>query len=116
MFFSNTNYTYIFSNIDLKLPIFICFSFCLFIIGFLGLILNNRNMIVILLSLEIIALSLSLKYVFLAVFFGNLFAYSVVLIIMAIAAAESAIGLSLLVVYYRIRKNLSVIKISHMFG
>lgn len=110
------NNLYVFSNTSLKLPIFLFFSFFLFLIGFLGLIINNKNLIIILLSLEIIALALSLNFLFLGVFFSNFFSYTVSLIIMAIAAAESAMGLSLLVVYYRIKKTLSISKLSEMFG
>jgi NADH-quinone oxidoreductase subunit K len=106
----------ILSLTHIKLQLFLFFGFLLFLIGFLGLAINKKNLITILLSLEIIALSLSLLYLFLGVFFGNNFGFVVALIIMSIAAAESAIGLSLLVVYFRLKKSLSIIKLSNMFG
>jgi NADH-quinone oxidoreductase subunit K len=78
------------------------FSFSLFFIGFIGIILNKQNSLILLMSAEIMLLGLSLNFIIFSAYYldpkGQIFA----LFIMTIAAAETAIGLGLLVITYRV--------------
>ena len=78
------------------------FTLFLFFIGFLGVGLNNRNILTILMSIELMLLSAVLNYVFCSAYFfeptGQLYAF----IILALAAGESAVGLALLILYYKV--------------
>jgi NADH-quinone oxidoreductase subunit K len=75
----------------------------LFLIGLFGSFLHRKNIIILLLALELLFLSINLNIVNIVVLFDNLLGYIYVLSILTIAAAEVAIGLALLVLFYRIR-------------
>ena len=75
----------------------------LIIIGILGIITNRANIIIILMCLEIILLGANLSFIFLSMYINDIRCAILTIYIMAITAAESAIGLAILVAYYRIR-------------
>jgi len=75
----------------------------LFFIGLSGLLLNRKHIITILLSLELIFLSINLNVIYTIINLDLLIGYVYVLSILTVAAAEIAIGLALLVLFYRIR-------------
>ena len=78
------------------------FTLLLFFIGFLGVGLNNRNILTILMSIELMLLSAVLNYVLCSAYFFEPTAQIYALIILALAAAESAVGLALLILYYKV--------------
>lgn len=92
------------------------FSFLLFFIGLLGTILPRSNLIIVLMSVEIILLSISLNFIFFSVYLDDLFGQICALIILTIAASESAVGLAILVTFYRFRKTLSIDLINYLKG
>ena len=80
----------------------------LFFIGVVGLYLNRKHIIVLLLALELIFLSINLNIVYIITNLDLLVGYIYILCILTIAAAEVAIGLALLVIFYRIRGGISL--------
>lgn len=100
----------------INLNSFLIISISLFIIGIFGIILNKRNILLVLLSIEIILLSVNLNFIFFSVyhsdFFGQIFAFFV----LSVAAAESAIGLAILVTFYKVHNTLSINAINLLQG
>lgn len=80
----------------------------LFLISILGLFLNQKNILIMLMSLEIMFLSISFNLIFLSVYLDDISGQIFALLILTVAAAESSIGLAILVVYYRIRSVITV--------
>lgn len=88
----------------------------LFTIGVAGIILNRKNIIVILMSVEIILLSVNLNLVAFSSFSHDLTGQVFALFILTVAAAEAAIGLAILVAYFRNRGSIAVEDINQMKG
>ena len=76
-------------------------SMVLMLVGLFGMIINRRNMIMLLISLELILLAVNVQFVATARFLGDIEGQVMVFFILAVAACESAIGLALLVLMYR---------------
>jgi NADH-quinone oxidoreductase subunit K len=83
-------------------------AFILFIIGTFGMFLSRKHVIIILISLEILLLSINIIFVVSAIFFDDISGQIYSLFVLAVAASESALGLSILVIYYRLRGGISV--------
>lgn len=83
-------------------------SFFLFLISILGIFLNKKNILVMLMSLEIMFLSVSFNFIFFSIYLDDIMGQIFSLLILTVAAAESSIGLAILVVYYRIRSTITV--------
>ena len=88
----------------------------LFTLGVLGIILNRKNIIIILMSVELILLSVNINLVTFSTFLGDLTGQVFSLFILTVAAAEAAIGLAILVTYYRNRGSIAVEDINMMKG
>ena len=88
----------------------------LFTIGICGIILNRKNIIVILMSVELILLAVNINLVAFSSFLGDLTGQIFSLFILTVAAAEAAIGLAILVTYYRTRGSIAVEDINLMKG
>ena len=88
----------------------------LFTIGVLGIFINRKNVIVILMSIELILLSVNINLVAFSSYLGDLTGQVFALFILTVAAAEAAIGLAILVVYYRNRGSIAVEDINLMKG
>lgn len=88
----------------------------LFTLGVAGIILNRKNIIIILMSVELILLAVNLNLVAFSSFLGDLTGQVFGLFVLTVAAAESAIGLAILVVYYRNRGSIAVEDINMMKG
>ena len=80
----------------------------LFFIGLIGVILNRRNILIILMCIELLLLSLNMNFILFSVYLDDLYGQLFSFFILTIAAAESAIGRAIIIIYYRIRGNLSV--------
>lgn len=87
---------------------YILISLFLFLVSILGLFLNQKNILIMLMSLEIMFLSISFNFIFLSVYLDDILGQIFALLILTVAAAESSIGLAILVVYYRIRNIITV--------
>lgn len=91
-------------------------SSLLFAIGVFGVFINRKNVIIILMSIELMLLAINLNFVAFSAILHNLAGQLFVLFILTVAAAEAAIGLAILVVFYRNRGSISVDSISTMKG
>lgn len=83
-------------------------SLILFIIGILGFVLNRKNIILMLISIEIMLLSITVLILLSSVCFDDILGQTFSIYIIAIAGAESAIGLGILVAYYRLRGSIAI--------
>jgi NADH-quinone oxidoreductase subunit K len=81
--------------------LFLFFALGLFIIGAFGMFLSRKHLIIILISLELMLLAVNINFIILL---GQIYA----ILMLAIAAAETAIGLAILVIYYRLRGGISI--------
>ena len=88
----------------------------LFTIGIFGIFLNRKNVIIILMSIELILLAVNVNLVAFSAFLGDLVGQVYALLVLTVAAAESAIGLAILVAYYRNRGSIVVDDINLMKG
>jgi len=88
----------------------------LFTIGIFGIFLNRKNVIVILMSVELMLLAVNINLVAFSARLDDLMGQVFALLILTVAAAEAAIGLAILVTYYRNRGSISVDDINSMKG
>ena len=88
----------------------------LFTLGVMGIILNRKNIIIILMSVELILLSVNINLVAFSSFSGDLTGQVFAIFILTVAAAEAAIGLAILVTYFRNRGTIAVEDINMMKG
>jgi NADH-quinone oxidoreductase subunit K len=88
----------------------------LFTLGIFGIFLNRKNVIIILMSIELILLAVNINFVAFSTHLGDLVGQVFALMVLAIAAAEAAIGLAILVVYFRNRGSIAVEDINLMKG
>jgi NADH-quinone oxidoreductase subunit K len=98
------------------LPHFLIVASILFTIGVLGIFINRRNVIVILMSVELMLLAVNINFVAFSAFQHNLAGQVFSMIVLTVAAAEAAIGLAILVTYFRNRGNIAVEDINLMKG
>ena len=88
----------------------------LFTIGVLGIFLNRKNIIIILMSVELILLAVNINFVAFSTYLGDLVGQVFALFVLTVAAAEAAIGLAILVVYFRNRGTIEVEDIDALKG
>ncbi len=88
----------------------------LFTLGVMGIFLNRKDVIVILMSIELILLAVNINLVSFSSFLGDIVGQVYALIVLTVAAAEAAIGLAILVAYYRNRGSIAVEDINLMKG
>ena len=88
----------------------------LFTIGVFGIFVNRKNVIVILMSIELILLAVNINFVAFSSYLHDLVGQVFALFILTVAAAEAAIGLAILVVYYRNRGTIAVEDVNLMKG
>jgi NADH-quinone oxidoreductase subunit K len=92
----------------LSLPILLVNNTVLFLIGVLGIVLNRKNVLILLMSLELMLLSVNVNFVVFSVYLDDLLGQMFALFILTVAGAESAIGLAILVAYYKVRKSIAI--------
>ena len=88
----------------------------LFTIGIFGIFLNRKNVIVILMSVELMLLAVNINFVAFSTHLGDIMGQVFALLVLTVAAAETAIGLAILVVYFRNRGSIAVEDINLMKG
>lgn len=91
-------------------------SVSLFLIGILGIFLVKKNIIIILMSIELMLLAININFIVFSVYLGDITGQVFAIFILTVAAAESAIGLAILVVYYRIKGIISINFINSIKG
>ena len=95
---------------------FLTVAAILFTLGVLGIFLNRNNVIVILMSIELILLAVNINLVAFSTHLGDIVGQVFALFVLTVAAAEAAIGLAILVVFYRNRGSIAVEDINMMRG
>jgi NADH-quinone oxidoreductase subunit K len=88
----------------------------LFVIGIFGIFLNRKNIIVILMSIELMLLAVNINLVAFSAHLGDLVGQVFALFVLTVAAAEAAIGLAILVCFYRVRGTIAVEDVNMMKG
>ena len=101
---------------EVGLAHFLTVGVILFTLGVFGIFLNRKNVIVILMSIELILLSVNLNLVAFAQANGDLMGQVFALFVLTVAAAEAAVGLAILVVFFRNRGSIAVEDVSMMKG
>ena len=91
-------------------------SAILFMLGVFGIFLNRKNIIVILMSIELILLAVNINMVAFSSFLNDIVGQVFALLILTVAAAEAAIGLAILVVFFRNRGSIAVEDVNMMRG
>lgn len=82
-------------------------AFFLFLVGVFGIIFNyNKNIIITLISIELSLLAINLNFIFSSIILNDIFGLIFSLLILTVAAAEAAIGLAILVLFFRVRSNI----------
>jgi NADH-quinone oxidoreductase subunit K len=92
------------------------FSFLLFLVGMLGIFVTRKNLIIILMSIELMLLAINVNFIVYSVYLDDLAGQVFALFVLTVAAAESAIGLALLVAYYRVKGTVSSLFINSLKG
>ena len=101
---------------EIGLGHFLTVAAILFTLGILGIFLNRKNVFIILMSIELILLSVNINLVSFSAFLGDMVGQVFALFVLTVAAAEAAIGLAILVVYFRNRGSIDVEDVSMMKG
>lgn len=101
---------------NVSLEHFLFLGAILFTIGILGIFLNKKNVIIVLMSIELILLSVNINFIAFSSFSGDLSGQVFAMLTLTVAAAEAAIGLAILVVFFRNSASISVEKISNLKG
>ena len=91
-------------------------SAILFVLGVLGIFLNRKNVIVILMAIELILLAVNVNLVAFSAYLGDLVGQVFAMFVLTVAAAEAAIGLAILVIYFRNRGTIAVDDANRMHG
>ena len=100
----------------IELSQFLIVSALLFTIGVIGIFLNRKNVITILMSIELILLAVNINLIAFSYYLGDLTGQIFSLFVLTVAAAEAAIGLAILVIYNRNAGNIEIEKISELKG
>ena len=95
---------------------YIVVSAILFVLGVLGIFLNRKNIIVILMAIELILLSVNLQLVAFSAFLGDLVGQVFAMFVLTVAAGEAAVGLAILVIYFRGRGTIAVDDVGRLKG
>ena len=102
--------------IEIGLGHYLTLAAIIFTIGIIGIFLNRKNVIIILMSIELILLAVNINLVSFSIFLQNLVGQVFTMFILTVAAAEAAVGLAIIVVYYKNRSSINVEHISSLKG
>lgn len=80
----------------------------IFCIGLIGIIFNRKNILIILMSVELLILSVNLNFAFFSVYIDDIVGQIFILFVLTIAAAESAVGLAIVIVFYKIKNSIEL--------
>ena len=102
--------------IEIGLSHYLTLGAIIFTIGIIGIFLNRKNVIIILMSIELILLSVNINLVSFSIYLQNLVGQIFTMFILTVAAAEAAVGLAIIVIYYKNKGSINVEKISSLKG
>lgn len=94
--------------LNIKLSYIILITNSLFLIGLLGIVLNRKNILVIIMSIELLLLSVNLNFAVFSIYLDDVIGQIFVLFILTIAATESAIGLAMITVLYGLKNSIDI--------
>ena len=102
--------------IEIGLGHYLTLSAIIFSIGIVGIFLNRKNVIIILMSIELILLSVNVYLVSFSIYLQDLSGQIFTMFILTVAAAEAAVGLAIIVIYYKNKGSINVEQISSLKG
>lgn len=85
---------------------YLTFTTALFVIGLIGIVSNRTNLLIILMCIEVVLFSININFVIFSVYLDDIVGQVFALFVLTVAASESAIGLAIVVVYYRLQNNI----------
>ena len=102
--------------IEIGLGHYLSLGAIIFFLGVIGIFLNRKNIIVILMSIELILLAVNINLISFSIFSGDILGQIFTMLILTVAAAEAAIGLAILVCFYRLRNSIFIEDANTMKG
>ena len=102
--------------IEIGLGHYLTLAAIIFAIGIIGIFLNRKNVIIILMSIELILLAVNINLVSFSIYLQNLVGQVFTMFILTVAAAEAAVGLAIIVIYYKNKGSINVEQISSLRG
>ena len=102
--------------IEIGLGHYLTLAAIIFTIGIIGIFLNRKNVIIILMSIELILLAVNINLVSFSIYLQDLVGQVFTMFILTVAAAEAAVGLAIIVIYYKNRGSINVEQISSLMG
>ena len=105
-----------FFNLPILINHYLILSSLIFLLGVTGIFLNRKNVIIILMSLELILAAVNINFVAFSVFLNDMVGQIFTMFVLTVAAAEASIGLAILVCFYRLRNSILVDEANTMKG
>ena len=102
--------------IEIGLGHYLTLASIILVIGIFGIFLNRKNVIIILMSIELILLAVNINLVSFSIYLQNLVGQVFTMFILTVAAAEAAVGLAIIVIYYKNKGSINVEQISSLKG
>ena len=102
--------------IEIGLGHYLTLAAIIFTIGIIGIFLNRKNVIIILMSIELILVAVNINLVSFSVYLQNLVGQVFTMFILTVAAAEAAVGLAIIVIYYKNKGSINVEQIDSLKG
>jgi len=102
--------------IEIGLGHYLTLAAIIFTIGIIGIFLNRKNVIIILMSIELMLLAVNINLVSFSIYLQDLTGQVFTMFILTVAAAEAAVGLAIIVIYYKNRGSINVEQISSLKG
>jgi len=102
--------------IEIGLGHYLTLAAIIFTVGIIGIFLNRKNVIIILMSIELILLAVNINLVSFSIYLQNLVGQVFTMFILTVAAAEAAVGLAIIVIYYKNKCSINVEQISSLKG
>ena len=101
---------------EIPITYFLYLSAAIFSIGLAGIFLNRKNLIILLMSIELILLSANINFVAFSTFYGNIVGQIFVFFILTVSAAEAAVGLAIVVTFFRLKDSIHIDDINSLKG
>ena len=102
--------------IEIGLGHYLTLAAIIFTVGIIGIFLNRKNVIIILMSIELILLAVNINLVSFSIYLQNLVGQVFTMFILTVAAAEAAVGLAIIVIYYKNKGSINVEQIDSLKG
>ena len=102
--------------IEISLGHYLTLAAVIFTIGIVGIFINRKNVIIILMSIELILLAVNINLVSFSIYLQNIVGQIFTMFILTVAAAEAAVGLAIIIIYYKNKGSINVEKIDSLKG